>query len=86
MNTISIREQLRQYINSANEESLQKLVVFVNEYLDTGNVLGNEELTEAQKNELDKRIDLKAKGEALYSSWDDVKNRIMQRKLNSKAG
>ncbi|MCU0433608.1 MAG: addiction module protein [Bacteroidia bacterium] len=47
--------------------------------------MGKQKLTAAQKNELDRRIDLKAKGKAHYSTWDEVKTRIMQRKLNPKA-
>ncbi len=74
MDAIDLRNRVLQYINTADNKLLNMMKALAESYQSEEEI--SNELTEAQKKELDKRLERIEKGEVQYYTWDEVKNQL----------
>ena len=77
MSTTQIRQELHDFINKADKRLLTLFYAMMQ--ADTEE---NYQLSEAQKEELDRRLNKYEAGEMKFSSWGTVKERIRHRVKN----
>ncbi|WP_157494003.1 addiction module protein [Fulvivirga imtechensis] len=71
MNTVILRKELQDYISKADERFIQLVYGMMQADKSSGLLL-----SEAEREELDKRIARHKKGESKSYSWDEVKKRL----------
>ncbi|UII31982.1 addiction module protein [Fulvivirga ulvae] len=71
MNTVILRKELQDYISQADERFIQLVYGMMQADKSSGLLL-----SEAEREELDKRIARHKKGESKSYSWDEVKKRL----------
>lgn len=70
--TIDLRKKVLAYINSADDKLLRMIEALAETYQ------SEDELTIAQKNELDNRLERYARGETQFFTWEEVEAKLNQ--------
>ncbi len=71
---VELKNQIIEKIHSADDKLLRMIKALVESYQEEDDF----ELNEAQKAELERRLEKHEKGEMEFSSWEDVKGRLFK--------
>lgn len=73
---VDLRSRVLKLINSADDKLLHMIQILVETYQSEDN--REQELTESQKKELDKRLERYARGETRFYTWEEVEAKLDQ--------
>ncbi len=77
--TVDLRSRVLKYISSADDKLLRMIQALAETYQSEDDNI-EQELTESQKQELDRRLERYARGETQFYTWEEVEAKLNETK------